>query len=135
MLRALLLMVGWLLAVVGLYAAVVILELYWNFFDWQPKLNLKTWSSLVGIFCAVAAIRYLALATHDRISRGVSLVLCQSLLALGIYVCPVEPITKGLFAREKPSPLWYRAGRVVVLAVPSAFWMFALQRQRKAGAQ
>ena len=135
MTRSILLVAGWLLSVVGLYAAVLILELYWNFFDWQPELNLKTWGSLAAMFCALVAMRFLAWATRDRISQGVSLVLCLSHLALGIYVFPAEPITQGLFARERPSPLWYRAGRFFVLAGPAAFWILALRRRRKTAAQ
>ena len=39
--RAILLTVGWLLAAAGLYVALVGLELYWNLYDWQPRLDLN----------------------------------------------------------------------------------------------
>ena len=128
MTRALLLSLSWLVAAMGLYVAVVILEFYWNFFDWQPELDLRAWFFFVGMVCALVATRFLAWAARDRLSQGVSLVLCLALLVLAVYAFPPEPITHGLFAREQPSPLWYRAGRFVVLALPGAFWALALRR-------
>jgi hypothetical protein len=133
--RAILLSLGWLLAAAGLYAALVTLELYWNLYDWQPKLDLVALGLILGMFAVLAAIRLLARAGCDRFSRGVSLAICLALLALAVYVVPPEPLTQGLFGREAPSPLWYRAGRFVVLALPSAFWGLGFMRRWKSPAE
>ena len=39
MTRVILLSLGWFVAALGLYVDLVILELYWNLNDWQPKLD------------------------------------------------------------------------------------------------
>ena len=133
--RAILLTLCWLLAAAGLYVALVMLELYWNLYDWQPELDLRALGLFCGMVAVLAAIRILARADGNRFSRGVSLVICLALLALGIYVFPAEPITHGMFARETPSPLWYRAGRFVLLALPSVFWGLGMHRWRKQPAE
>ena len=130
--RAILLSLGWLMSAAALYAAVVLLELYWNFYDWQPKLDLNASGLILGMLALLAAIWYLARACGDRFSRGASLAICLALLALAIYVVPPEPMTQGLFAREVPSPMWYRAGRFFALALPSVFWGLGVIR-RQAG--
>src|ERR1035437_5758535 len=109
--RAILLSLGWLVSAAVLYAALVALELYWNLYDWQPKVDLNTASLIFGMLAALAALRLLARAGKARLSRGVSLAICLALLALAVYVVPAEPLAQGLFGREAPSPLWYRAGR------------------------
>jgi hypothetical protein len=128
--RAILLSLGWLLSAAGLYAALVVLELYWNLYDWQPKLDLSASGLILGMLVFLTAIRLLARAGCDRFSRAVSLVICLALLALAIYVVPPEPLTQGFFARATPSPLWYRAARLVVLALPSVFSGLAWLRSR-----
>jgi hypothetical protein len=129
--RAILLTLGWLLAATGLYVALVMLELYWNLTDWQPKLDSNASGLMTGILALLAAIGFLARASGDRFSQGLSLAICLALLALAVYVVPPEPMTQGLFARESPSPLWYRAARFVALALPSVFWGLGLLRRRK----
>jgi hypothetical protein len=127
--RAILLSLGWLLAAAGLYAALVMLELYWNLYDWQPKLDLEALGLIFGMLALLAAIRLLARASGNRFSRGASLVICLALLALAVYVFPPEPRSSGLFAREAPSLFWYRAARFAVLALPSAFWSRGVLRR------
>ena len=129
--RAILLSLGWLLSAAVLYAALVTLELYWNLYDWQPKLDLIASGLILGILAVLAVIRLLARTSRDRFSRGVSLVICLALLALAVYVVPAEPLTQGLFGREAPSPLWYRGARFVVLALPSVFGCLGFLRRRK----
>ena len=129
--RAILLSLGWLLSAAVLYAALVALELYWNLYDWQPKLDLIALGLILGILAVLAAIRLLARAGKDRFSRGVSLAICLALLALAVYVVPAEPLTQGLFGREASSPFWYRAGRFVVLALPGVFWGLGCVRRWK----
>ena len=135
MTRVILLTLGWLVAVLGVYVALVILELYWNLYDWQPKLDSRALGLIIGVCSVLAAIRFLARATSHRIGQGVSLALCVALLALAGYVFPREPLTPGLFAREHSSPLWYRAGRFVVLALPSVLWGLGQLGRRNPGAQ
>jgi peptidoglycan biosynthesis protein MviN/MurJ (putative lipid II flippase) len=120
--RAILLSLGWLLSAVVLYAALVALELYWNLYDWQPKLDWNAAVLIFGMLAALAALGLLARAGKARFSRGVSLAICLALLALAVYVVRAEPLTQGLFARGAHSPLWYRVGRFVVLALPGVFW-------------
>ena len=129
MLRAILRSLGWLLAALTLYMALVALELYWNLYDWQPKLDLNTVGLIFGILALLGVIWFLARAGRDR-PAGVSLLVCLALLVLAVYVVPPEAKTEGLFAREAPSPVWYRAGRFVVLGLPSAFWVLAWRRKR-----
>jgi hypothetical protein len=129
--RAILLTLGWLLAAAGLYVALVMLELYWNLYDWQPILDLKGSGLIFGILAVLAVIWFLARASHARFSQVVSLAACLALLAIAVYVLPPEPMTQGLFARKAPSPLWYRAVRFVLLALPSVFWALGRMRQRK----
>jgi hypothetical protein len=117
------------LAAAGLYAALVMLELYWNLYDWQPKLDLEALGLIFGMLALLAAIRLLARASGNRFSRGASLVICLALLALAVYVFPPEPRSSGLFAREAPSLFWYRAARFAVLALPSAFWSRGVLRR------
>ena len=133
--RAILLTLGWLLAAAGLYVALVMLELYWNLYDWQPRLDLRALGLFCGMISVLVAIRFLARAGGNRFSQGVSLVICLALLALGVYVFPAEPITHGMFARESPSPLWYRAARFVLLALPCLFWGVGMLRWRKQPAE
>jgi hypothetical protein len=35
-----------------------------------------------------------------------------------------------LFARESPSPLWYRGGRLIAMTSPSLFWALSWLRAR-----
>jgi uncharacterized membrane protein len=133
--RAILLTLGWLLATAGLYVALVMLELYWNLYEWEPRLDLRALGLFCGMVAVLATIRVLARAEGNRFSQGVSLAICLALLALGVYVFPAEPITHGMFAREMPSPLWYRAGRFVLLALPCLFWGLGMLRWRKQPAE
>ena len=54
--RPLLLALGWLMSAAGLYAALVMLEFYWNLFDWQPKLDLRALGLIIGIIALLAEI-------------------------------------------------------------------------------
>ena len=122
MTRVIVLSIGWLVAALALYVALLILDLYWNLYDWQPKVDSIAVGLIIGVCAVLVAVRFLVRATSHRIGQGLSLVLCFALLALAFYVFPPEPLTQGLFAREHSSPLWYRAGRFVALASPSVLW-------------
>jgi hypothetical protein len=123
--RAVLVTFGWVIGTLGLYAALVMLELYWNFYDWQPRVDFKAFGLIFGMLAILAAIHYLARASCDRLSQGVSLMACLALLALAVYVFPPEPLTGGLFARAAVSPFWYRGARFVLLGLPGLFWVLA----------
>lgn len=66
---ATLLTIGWLVAASGLYVALVMLELYWELYDWQPKLDLDALGLIIWICSVLVAIRFLARATCHRISQ------------------------------------------------------------------
>lgn len=113
----------WVLAEGGLYVSLVVLEVYWNLFDWQPRLDLPALGIIVWMGIMLAALWFLATTNGDRITSGVSLLLCAALVALAIYVVAPEPLKPGLLGRDAASPLWYRAGRVAILILPAVFWL------------
>ncbi len=120
--RAFVITLGWLIASTGLYLAVLGLELYWNLYDWQPRVDWKAIGLVIVMLGILLAIRMLARASRDRFSRSVALVECLVLLSLAIYVFPAEPLTQGLFARTTASPFWYRAARLSVMGLPTILW-------------
>jgi cytochrome bd-type quinol oxidase subunit 2 len=109
------------------------LAIGWNLFDWEPRLDWRAGGLLLFVVVLIGAIWILARAKGSRISRAVSLLVCIGLLSIGIYVLWPEAKTSGLFARESPSPLWYRAGRLVLLGAPSVFWVCGVRRARENG--
>ena len=129
MIRGILLLLGWVGAAFALWVLLVVLEIYWNLYDWQPKADSIALGLGFGIFSAVAGMWLLARARRQVAARGASLVMCLALLVLGVYVLPPEPLNTGLFAREQASPLWYRGGRLAVLALPALFWVLAMARK------
>jgi len=129
--RALFLSFGWALAIIGLYASLVLLELRWNLFDWEPRLDLKAVMLVLGSFVAIALLWFLARAGGDRVTQVLSLICVLAILGVAIYVSAAEPLSQGLFARSRPSPLWYRGGRFILMLLPSIFWAVGLLRQRK----
>lgn len=133
MVRGILLSLGWLLAALALWALLVVLEFYWNLRDWQPRLDSRFMAIGLGVCAALAVMWMLARVGRPHSARAVSLVICLALLSLGVYVLPAEPLTSGLFAREIQSPLWYRGGRLGVLALPMLFWVLALFRRSNGG--
>jgi hypothetical protein len=133
--RSFLLSLGWALAAAGLYVALVALEYYWNAWDWRLELDLIGWGLLVGLFGCVGFMRLLASAARDRLSQGVSLVLCVGLLVLGCYVSAPEPLSEGFLGREHSSPFWYRIARLAILALPSVIWVWGLVIRKKDGGQ
>jgi hypothetical protein len=114
---------GWVGAAVGLYAALVVLEYYWNAWEWQPDWDLIAWTLVVSALGCLFAMRLLASAARDLLSRSVSLILCLALLVLGCYVLAPEPLTGGVLGREHSSPAWYRFGRLALLELPSIIWV------------
>ena len=123
-------MAGWIFASVVLYAAVLGLELHWNFFDWLPRLDLIACGLMMAALLALTVFGLLARSPRDRVVRVVALVLCLALLGLGVYVLPAEAKGEGLFARQMPSPWWYRGGRLLVMCCPLILWVSATFRLR-----
>jgi hypothetical protein len=124
--RAMILIVGWILALVANYLACLALELYWNLFGWFPRFDWNSLGLSMALLAALAASWWLARASVDRLTRIFSLVGCVVLLTLGAYVLPEEPKTEGLFSRQSPSPFWYRLARLAVMGCPTVFWSTAI---------
>ncbi len=131
--RNILLALAWIAAALCLYTALVILELYWNLYDWQPVMDLKALGLTCGVGSILLAIAFLARTRCHATVRWFSLVVCLALLALGVYVLPREPVTHGLFAREHASPAWYRGARFILLLAPTLLWGTGFLRLRKLG--
>ena len=129
--RVMMLMVGWIMAILALYLGLLGLELDWNLFDWLPRFDLRAAALLMVLLAALAGTWWLARLSSDRVTRLVSLLACLGLLTLGLYVLPEEPKTPGLFSRQSPSPLWYRGGRFIAMSCPGLFWVAALRRSRR----
>jgi hypothetical protein len=133
--RAMMLIVGWILVLVANYAVFLALELYWNFFSWLPRFDWKALGLVIVLLAALATTGWLARASVDRLTRICSLVACVALLSVGAYVLPEEPKTEGLFLRQSPSPVWYRAGRFIAMGCPAVLWSAAILRCRPARTQ
>ena len=121
--RVLLLTAGWIVAALGLYLAVLGLEFTWNAYNWHPTLDLVGGSMLLGVSVSLLVLAMLARASCDWLSRSASLIVSLALVVLGVYTLPAEPLSQGLFGRESPSPVWYRAGRLLIMALPLVFWL------------
>jgi hypothetical protein len=116
---------------VALYLALLAIELYWNLFDWRPRADLTSFGACGGITFLVVGIWFLAQARGDAVTRTASLLACLALFALGVHAGRPEPPGQGLFARDTPSPFWYRGSRLIVMTLPAAFWIYGLRRNRR----
>lgn len=117
--RTLLPILGWCAATGSLYGAALLLDLYWNIIDWQPRLD---WIA-IGLFAWAAAaltgMGFLARANLPTIARVIGLLASLALLAAAINALPAESRSEGLLGRDEPSPPWYRVGRLALLALPA----------------
>jgi len=107
--KSTLLIIAWVLAVAGLYVGLVILEFYWNVPEWQPRLDFRALVLIWWVMATLAFICFLARISDGPLTQAVSLLLCLALCALAVHVFPPEAAKTGLFGRESPSALWYRA--------------------------
>jgi len=122
------------MASAGLYLMLVMLELYWNFPDWQPRLDSITCGLLLGAAMSLVFLWLFARASGEKMTRAASLLVSVALIGLALYVMPAEPTSQGILERENSSPLWYRGGRLVLLGLPGVFWLAGYRhRQRQAG--
>ncbi len=128
--KNLLISLSWILATLGLYAALVVLEFLWNVPAWEPNAGVYSWLLIGGVAVLLAAFWCLGRASVNLATRLVSLVACLCLVGLAIYIMPAEPLKTGLFARLTASPLWYRGGRSLAMALPAVFWVMGWVRSR-----
>jgi hypothetical protein len=124
----------WVLAVAGLYVSLVLLEVYWNLFEWRPKLDIAAFGILVWMGITLTALWFLCWTEKGRVTRIVALVLCTVLVALAIYLVSPEPLKPGLLGRDAISPRWYRTGRFFVLALPGVFLLLSKVARRRSQA-
>jgi len=133
--RSMLLITGWLGAAVLFLSALQWLEWSWNLFSWRfnmDLLDLNAVACAAGILLALSAIWFLAKATRDRVTWGVSALLCLAFVGIAIAKFPAEAVSQaGNFgARGEASPLWYRGGRVLLMCLPAVFWLYWRWRDR-----
>jgi hypothetical protein len=124
---------AWFLTAIGLWAALLGLEFYWNSFGWHPRIDLLAGGLLTATGAMLAMIWFLARVPEPRLARTVTLLLCLALAALAAYALPPEPSTPGAVPIESASPLWYRGGRFALMALPAVFKILGLARIRKRG--
>ena len=151
--RAILLVIGWLAASCTLAYSMVSLDFDWNLFRFSPRWNLGVMVELSGILVALTSMWFLAKASRDKTSR-VAALLCCVLLAADSVSClspenipaprPVPALSPQMtdqqaiaavgaimidtaidrvFRRSEPSPIWYRGGGMLLLCMPGVFWV------------
>ncbi len=154
MIRSILLIIGWLAASFTLTYGVAGWDCNWNLFHFSPRWNLGVMVELSGVLVALVAMWFLAKASRDKTSRGVSLLICVFLAAGSVLFFPSEKISvpqpvpalspqmtsdqamhyimkiridraiSSIFSRSVPSPLWFRGGRTLLLSLPGIFWVW-----------
>ena len=129
LLRAVLGILLWLLAGGSLYLTMALLEAHWNLVSWKPVLDWIALLLLLLLTGTQLGFVRLSCAQARRPAKEISLLFCLALLVLGIYLLPREPLTEGLFARNIPSPAWYRIGRLLVMAAPTVLWLRSLRKR------
>lgn len=127
--RATLLVIGWLAFSLMLFGSVVSLDLDWNFFNWSPHFSIQAIIDLSTLAAALTAIFFLARVTRGRVARIVSLLVCVAMFSFALANSAPEPRTSGWFGRSRPSPVWFRGGIVMVFAMPGVFWLRSLKRR------
>lgn len=121
---------GWCAAIGSLYGAALLLDLYWNIIDWQPRLDWITGGLFAWAAAALTGTWFLARANLSTIARIMGLLASLALLAAAINALPAEPRGEGLLGRDEPSPPWYRVGRLALLALPTLAATGALVSKR-----
>jgi hypothetical protein len=121
-------MVACLLAGAALYLPLLLLDCYWNLSNWHPRLDWPALVLFVWLLLDLALLRLLLRKARTKIPRAFAFVICLLLLALGLYALPAEPLSTGLFARQAPSPWWYRGARLILLALPALWWWLSAGR-------
>ena len=118
--RAVLLVIGWLAASYTLFVCIFGLNWDWNFLWWSPKWSLGVIVELSGILIALTAIWFLAKASRDNASCAISLLVCVVLAWDAVVYAAPESCG---FLRRHPSPFWFRGGLTLLLCAPGIFWV------------
>jgi hypothetical protein len=133
--RAIMLVIGWLAASFALAYSVFRWDLDWNFFSFSPGWNLELIWAMLGILVALTAFWFLMKASRDKASRVGSLLVCMLFAGLALMALRPEPPVNGFLGRSEPSPIWFRGVLSLVLCVPGAFWFWWMRQHlaRKRG--
>jgi len=113
---------------------VIDLDLSWNFFDWHLTMDFDSIGYISGILVTALTL----VAIERRVKNGWTLFAIGIggvvLLAFGIMFSVPEEITTGFAGRDRASPIWYRFGRLVIMALPILILCFRIWSVRKDGA-
>ncbi|MDF1565983.1 MAG: hypothetical protein P1V51_23310 [Deltaproteobacteria bacterium] len=103
----------------AIFGSMAYLDLDLNLFDWHPTPEASTWVALgVGLLGLVAVLPLTTITDH-ALSVAVAWFVVVGLCIFGLYLLPAEPLSPDtLLGRDQASPLWYRGGRVVAMALP-----------------
>ena len=124
---------GWFVACLVLFYAVLDVDFNWNFLTWNPELKAVVVRDILGIVACIVAAWFLARASHQKSSTVVSFILCLALVVIAaIWFLPESLSTSGFF--KHTSPLWYRSVRVLVMALPGIFWFVWFRRHHRRNA-
>ena len=126
--RAVLLIIGWLAAGCTLLYSVFALDWDWNLFSFSPKWNLPVIWEMLGILVALPAIWFLAKVSRDKANGVVSLLLCVLLAGLAVWWLRQDEHAAYIWSSHGEIPLWYRGGRTLLLCVPSVFLVWWTRR-------
>ena len=130
--RAVLLIIGWIAASCALLYGVLLWELDWNLFRFHPEWNVQLIRAMVGILVGLTASWFLAKASLDRATWVVSLLLCVLVAALAVSGLHADESATGVFGGHIEIPFWYRGGRTLLLCLPSVFWVWWTRRRASA---
>src|SRR5580704_8579308 len=83
--RAFMLMIGWLAATGTLAYSVLMWDVDWNLFEFAPDWDLGFACAMLGVLAALTAIWFLARASRGNVNRGVSLLLCLLLAGFAVW--------------------------------------------------
>jgi hypothetical protein len=129
--RQFLVTAGWLAGMTALYVGLLLVEGYWNLFDWEPKWNWTSLGLAGWLVLVLAVLAFLARAARGALSNTVSLLTSMLLIALAVHVTPAEPLSEGLLGRTASSPIWYRVARLFTLVLPAVLWLCARRRHQR----
>ncbi len=126
--RAILLIIGWLATGCMLFYSAVALDFDWNLFGFSPKWNLQLFPEICSLLVALPAIWFLAKASRDKANCAVSLLVCMLLAGFAVYLLHDDESKQGILRGHYEIPLWYRGGRTLLLCVPSVFLVWWTRR-------
>lgn len=119
--RKVMLSIGWLCSTGVLLYVILMLNLRWSLLEWSPVFDNRTIIDAIYVSVSLAAIWLLGKASHDKISWVVAVFACSLLVLIAIVLFPIELSTQRILGCSQSSPLWYRAGRTLLLCIPGGF--------------